>query len=286
MSNRTVAALLSGATLALWAATVPALACENPNALGVSRVMTIDTSGGPQFGNVQYRGRQPLRDKEVVLTFDDGPSNANTRAVLTALAAHCTKATFFMVGRMAVAYPKMVRAVAAGGHTIGLHTWSHKNLKGQPTGRAAGEIELGASAVSQALGRSPAAFFRFPYLSDPGSMINYLKDKDVGIFSIDVDSYDFRTRSGARMRRTVMRQLQKRGKGIVLMHDIQKSTARGIRGLLDDLKKGGYKIVHLTAKQPVTTLPEYDKKIAKNLRGSSSMAQRPISSVVETVKDN
>lgn len=258
MDNRGLLAALTGTALAFCYVGAATAACQNANALGVSRVLTIDTADGPQFGAVQYHARQPLRDKEVVLTFDDGPSSAHTRAVLAALAHHCTKATFFMVGRMAVVYPKMVRAVAAAGHTVGLHTWSHRNLQSISSRRAAGEIELGASAIARALGRQPAPFFRFPYLAAPSSMTAYLKGRGVGIFSIDIDSYDFRTRSGQRMRHTVMRQLKKRGRGIILMHDIQASTARGIRDLLDDLKKGGYKVVHMVAKSALKTLPNYD----------------------------
>jgi peptidoglycan-N-acetylglucosamine deacetylase len=258
MDKRCLLAALTGAALAFCNANAAAAACENANALGVSRVLTIDTTDGPQYGTLQYHANQPLQDKEVVLTFDDGPSGSHTPAVLAALAHHCTKATFFMVGRMAMAYPKMVRAVAAGGHTIGLHTWSHSNLHAISASRAAGEIELGASVVAHALGGPPAPFFRFPYLAAPGSMLSYLKSRGVGVFSIDIDSNDFRTRSGQHMRRTVMRQLRKRGRGIVLMHDIQTSTARGIRDLLDELKKGGYKVVHLVAKSTFKTRPEYD----------------------------
>jgi peptidoglycan/xylan/chitin deacetylase (PgdA/CDA1 family) len=262
MNKRCVlAALVCGVAVSIMGGVTDAgAACSNANALGVSRVLTVDTAAGPQFGSVQYHDLQPLKDKEVVLTFDDGPSGAHTPTVLAALAAHCTKATFFMVGRMAAAYPKLVRQVAADGHSIGLHTWSHRNLKAMSARRAAGEIELGASVVSHALGRPTAPFFRFPYLADPNSMISYLKGKGVGIFSIDIDSYDFRTRSGARMQRTVMRQLKKRGRGIILMHDIQTSTARGIRGLLDALKEGGYKVVHVVPKSTFKTRAEYDAK--------------------------
>jgi peptidoglycan-N-acetylglucosamine deacetylase len=255
----TPAALVAVLLVAAFAAEPALSACTNPNALGVSRTVTIDAQGGPQFGQLQYRENEPLRDKEVVLTFDDGPSTTNTQAVLDALTAHCTKATFFMVGRMAVAYPHMVRKVAEGGHTIAAHTWSHPNLKARSAPSAAGEIELGISAVSEALGRPMAPFFRFPYLADSKAMLDYLKSRDISAFSIGIDSYDFRTTNGDKMRRTVMRQLESRGKGIILMHDIQRSTARGIRGLLDELKAKGFKVVHFVPKVPVTTIGSYDE---------------------------
>src|SRR5439155_1593175 len=68
--------------------------CSNPNALGVSRVVEIDTTGGPGFGFEHFKSHDFLREGEVVLTFDDGPWPKNTPAVLAALAAHCTKAIF------------------------------------------------------------------------------------------------------------------------------------------------------------------------------------------------
>lgn len=279
-TRRLTAAILGIAASLTFADAVgtPLAAAEckgNGHALGVSRILKIDTTAGPKFGRVQYRDKEILGDKEVVLTFDDGPLAHNTRKVLDALAAHCTKATFFMVGRMAVAYPAMVREVAAAGHTVGIHTWSHKNLKAISPARAAGEIELGASAVGQALGKPVAPFFRFPYLADPSTIISYLQSRHVAIFSIGVDSLDFRTSSGDRMRRNVMRQLKARGRGIILMHDIQRSTAHGIQGLLDDLAKGGYKVVHLVPADDLKTRPEYDAYATELHKRRRTLANAP-----------
>ena len=245
--------------------------------LGVSRVVEVDTTGGLRFGRAQYKDFSFLKEGEVVLTFDDGPLRRYTTDVLNALEAECTKAIFFMVGRMAVTDPYIVREIDRRGHTIGTHTWSHKNLGGQSRARAIREIELGFSSVSEALGRPVAPFFRFPYLSDPNSMISYLKKRDIGIFSIDVDSKDFRTRSGPAMVSRTLAGIKRNGnKGVLLFHDIQRSTAKGVRGLLRKLKRGGYKIVHLVSKQPVTTLSSYDQAGRKELnRRKKSWSSRP-----------
>ena len=239
--------------------TVPAA-----NALGVSRVAEIDTSSGPLFG-APYREPSFLADGEVVLTFDDGPLRAYTVPVLDALAAHCVKATFFLVGRMAVADPEMVKEYARRGHTVGTHTWSHANLQALTPLKARAEIELGFSAVQQAMGKPLAPFFRFPFLRDPKSMIMHLQGRQIGIFSIDVDAKDFRTRDPGTVHRKVMADLARTKKGIVLFHDIQSSTARALPGLLAELKAKGYRIVHMQPKAPATTVAEFDTQAQQEL---------------------
>jgi Polysaccharide deacetylase len=114
----------------------PATPCGNPDALGVSRVVEVDTTGGPGFGFEHFKQLDFLTDKEVVLTFDDGPWPGNTPAVLKALADQCTKAVFFSIGKHATYHPEILKQVLAAGHTVGSHTWSHVNLNNKKmTGR-------------------------------------------------------------------------------------------------------------------------------------------------------
>jgi peptidoglycan-N-acetylglucosamine deacetylase len=233
-------------------------ACTGTNVLGVSRTVQIDTTTGPKFGFQYTDAVNFLEEGEVVLTFDDGPLRAYTRPVLEALAAQCTKATFFLVGRMAAADPEMVKEYARRGHTVGTHTWSHANLAHLGAPKARAEIEMGFSAVQQAMGKPIAPFFRFPYLSSSTSMANYLHSRQIATFSIDVDSKDYRTRDPGSVYRMVMGQLARSHKGIILFHDIQPSTARALPGLLADLKAKGYRIVHLVPKAPVATVAEFD----------------------------
>ena len=163
-------------------------ACGNPDALGVSRVVEIDTAGGPGFGFEQFKAYDFLRDREVVLTFDDGPWPGNTLAVLKALADQCTKALFFPIGKHAMWHPEILKQVAAAGHTVGSHTWSHGDLSKLTFEQAKEEFEKGVSAVRAALGTSEASFFRFPGLRNPPEMLAYLGTRNVGIFSTDMDS--------------------------------------------------------------------------------------------------
>ncbi len=243
----------------------PTNCLERTDVLGMSRVVEIDTTAGPRFGE-QYEENVFLEDGEVVLTFDDGPLRRYTKPILDILDRHCAKATFFSVGRMAVADPAMLQEIDRRGHTIGTHTWSHKKQRNLSQAGAQREIELGMSAVAAALGKPVAPFFRFPYLSDPNRSQKYLRSRGQGIFGIDVDSRDFSTRSGTVMAQRVLVRLKKKGKGIILFHDIQKSTATGLNGLLTQLKKRGYKVVHMVPKDTSKTVPRYDAIAAKRVK--------------------
>jgi len=273
--------------------------CSNPNAIGVSRVVEIDTTGGPGFGFEHFKAHDFLREGEVVLTFDDGPWPKNTPAVLAALAAHCTKAIFFPIGLHATYEPGLLKQVAAAGHAVGSHTWCHQDLsktKGHCliNGKVQtveynpiDEIEKGISAVRWAVGGPTAPFFRFPALRQPPELIEYLGKRNIGIFSADMDSFDFKMRKPEQVRQSVMSKLKKHGKGIVLMHDFQHATGEAAMDLLNDLKAGGYKIVFMKPKFPVTTIPSYDEQVLKvvSATGGAVGDTRPTSSVVKTIAE-
>jgi peptidoglycan/xylan/chitin deacetylase (PgdA/CDA1 family) len=264
-----------------------AVSCPgNPNALGVARTVQIDTTGGPGFGFEHFKTHDFLKPGEVVLTFDDGPWQNNTPAVLAALARHCTKATFFPIGKHATYYPEILRQVAAAGHTVGSHTWSHADLsKVKNPEDAKAEIEKGISAVHWALEGAPMApFFRFPALQHPPEMVTYLGERNIAIISTDMDSFDFKMRKPEQVIKSVMDKLKKHGKGIVLMHDFQHATAEGIGTLLDQLKLNGYKIVHMTAKSTLQTLPAYDEMMVKEQK-LPTVSTRPTSDVVKTINE-
>ena len=261
-------------------------ACANPDALGVARVVEIDTTGGPGFGFEHFKQLDFLADKEVVLTFDDGPWPGNTPAVLKALADECTKAVFFPIGKHATYHPEILRQVAAAGHTVGAHTWSHANLNSKKMTEqlAKDEIEKGYSAVKLALGAAPSPFFRFPELQHGPAAMAYLGSRNVAIFSCDLDSFDFRARDAGQIVNTVMTKLDKQGKGIILMHDFQKHTAEALPALLRRLKAGGYKVVQMKAKTPLQTLAAYDEALVKDIKVPVA-STRPVGSVVQTVSE-
>src|SRR5450830_1281058 len=269
------------------AAPAPAkAACNNPNALGVERVVQIYTTGGPGFGFEHFKAYDFLRDKEIVLTFDDGPWPGNTPAVLKALADQCTKALFFPIGKHAGWHPEILKQVAAAGHTIGSHTWSHKDLSKLTEQEGKDEIEKGIAAVSIALGNQPVApFFRFPALRHPPELLKYAGDRNLGVFSTDMDSFDFKMRKPEQVVASVMKKLEKHGKGIILMHDFQQATAHAAPELLKQLKEGGYKVVQVVGKTPAEPIKEYTDAVLKEMGGGLETA-RPMSSVIQTIQGN
>jgi peptidoglycan/xylan/chitin deacetylase (PgdA/CDA1 family) len=276
----------SVAPVAATPAATPAPAkCDNPNALGVSRVVEIDTSSGPGFGFEHFKAYDFLRDKEIVLTFDDGPWPGNTERVLNALAEQCTKAMFFNIGKHAGWHPEIVKKVAAAGHTIGTHTWSHKDLSRLTDDEAKAEIEEGIAAVSIALGNKPVdPFFRFPALRHPPAMLKYLAERHIATFSTDMDSFDFKIHKPELVIKSVMSKLEKHGKGIILMHDFQHATSEALPELLKQLKAGGYKVVQVKGKTPVEPIKEYTDIVLKEMGGGLDEA-RPMSSVIHDISN-
>ena len=262
--------------------------CNNPDALGIGRVVEIDTTGGPGFGFEHFKQMDFLRDKEVVLTFDDGPWPENTPSVLKTLANECTTGIFFPIGKHATWHPEILKQVAAAGHVIGSHTWSHQDLNrgkyAKDQNAAKDEIEQGISAVKWALGAPPAPFFRFPALQHPPAMVTYLGERNIGIWSCDLDSFDFKASKPDVIINTVFAKLNKLGKGIILMHDFQKHTAEALPALLRRLKTEGYKVVQVKAKEPVKSLPQYDEMLVKEA-ALPTVTTKPVSAVVRDVTE-
>ncbi|HEX8827110.1 MAG TPA: polysaccharide deacetylase family protein [Xanthobacteraceae bacterium] len=286
----TAPAASSGAATPPPAPKSASASCANPDAFSVSRVVEIDTTGGPAFGTEHFKQYDFLRDKEVVLTFDDGPWPENTPAVLKALQDNCAKATFFEIGEHATWRPDLTKELVAAGMTVGTHTWSHKDLAKNPYAKdieqAKQEIEMGVSAVHMAAAGGPVApFFRFPDLQQPAELMTYLGTRNIATFSTDIDTFDFKLHKPDDVIKSALTKLAKNGKGIVLMHDFQHGTAEAMPELLRQLKANGYKLVHMVPKEPVTTLAKYDDMVRAQDKFSATNNTRPESSVVKTISE-
>jgi peptidoglycan/xylan/chitin deacetylase (PgdA/CDA1 family) len=249
--------MLAAAGLALACAIAPAYAdCGDPGALGISRTITVDTTGGPAFGSMQRYGSLGLQPGEVVLTFDDGPLPGRTDKVLDALKAACVTATFFTVGRMARAYPDLLKREEAEGQTIGTHSWSHPlTLSRLSYDAGSRQIDRGIEAITGLLGHAPAPFFRFPGFGATRALREKLAGENIAIFGADVVGSDWTRISADAIRLNVLRRLKEHDGGIVMLHDIKKATAKMLPQLLADLKLAGYRIVAIVpATPPVAAL--------------------------------
>lgn len=243
--------------LAATAATAAHAAdCPRKDALGTSRIMAVDPQAFPRVGLKSFPQSLPLANKEVVLTFDDGPFPATTTKVLNALAGECVQATFFLIGRNAEANPAIVRRIAAAGHSIGHHTWSHRPLDkiGQP--QAIEEIDRGIAADEMALHgearRIPSTpFFRFPGFASTPTLLTSLQSRGIAVFGADLWASDWEPMSPDQQLQLLTSRLDHAGRGIILLHDTKAQTANMLPAFLRYLKKNDYKVVHLVASQPV-----------------------------------
>jgi hypothetical protein len=140
----------------------------HPDALGTSRVLALDPTEYPRVGRMQYPDSLPLNDKEVVLTFDDGPLLPYSNQILDILASQCVKATYFLVGEMARAFPATVRRIYEEGHTIGTHSEDHPTRFGQlPVEKMRHEIDWGNFGRQRVIGRFQISRAVLPH-SGPG----------------------------------------------------------------------------------------------------------------------
>ena len=259
LTTRSRAAFLTALGIAVAIAAPGALAANaadcpgNSGSLGTSRTIVVDPKEHARIGAMQYGETLPLEDHEVVLTFDDGPLPAHTNAVLDILAAQCVKATFFMVGRMAKEYPKDVQRVYEAGHTIGTHSENHPTFFGKlPPERMAAEIDDGIAHVSAALGDPSrlAPFFRIPGLRRGDLLEAELGKRDLMTWSADFPADDWRHISSAQVVNYALTRLEAKGKGVLLLHDIQARTQAALPVILRELKARGYRIVHVVPATP------------------------------------
>ena len=239
---------------------VPAFAMQcldNPDALGTSRVLTIGPDKFSHIGSMQYKQTLPLNDHEVVVTFDDGPLPPYTDVILKILASQCVRANYFLIGKMAHAYPYLVQRIYNAGHTVGTHTLDHPlTLNHRRLPLVAYEVDGGIAAVEAAIGnpKAVAPFFRIPGLARSDTVDSFLASQSLVTWSADVVADDwFRRITPNQIVQRAMQRLDAKGRGILLLHDIHPATAMALPSLLKQLKEHGYQVVHVV---PMGELPK------------------------------
>ena len=221
--------------------------------------MPVGVSDTPRVGLKSFATTLPLADKEVVLTFDDGPFPPTTRRVLSALADECVHATFFLIGQNAAHNPELVRKIVADGHSVGTHTWSHRLLDRVGQNVAEDEINRGLTAVERIIGTptaprtadqapapgEPTRFFRFPGFVSTPKLLDELNARNMVIFGADLWASDWNKMTPDQEFSQVVGRLKAAGKGIILFHDIKAQTAAMLPGFLRFLKDNGYHVVQV-----------------------------------------
>lgn len=238
-----------------WIAAAQAADCPRQGTLGTSRVLAVDAATTPQVGLKSFPQTLPLRDHEVVLTFDDGPWPRTTAPVLAALAHECVRATFFLIGKPASEHPDLVRKIAAEGHTIGHHTWSHRSLMRIKPGEATEEIDHGISAVELALHgvatTTPSTpFFRFPGFESTPATLDLLQSRGIVVFGADFWASDWNPMTPKQELKLITDRLKAARKGIILFHDPKANTAAMLPAFLRYLMDNDYHVVSVAPVSP------------------------------------
>jgi peptidoglycan/xylan/chitin deacetylase (PgdA/CDA1 family) len=249
--------LLRAAVVAWFALTaaVQAADCPRQGVLGTSRVLSVDAASFPRVGLKSFAQTLPLADKEVVLTFDDGPFAPTTTRILEALAHECARATFFLIGKSAAANPALVRRIAAEGHSIGHHTWSHPNLAHIAPSKAIEDIDRGITADEVALhGRADGVpmtpFFRCPYFETTPALLDLLQSRGMVVFGADLWASDWEQMTPQQELKLITDRVRAAGKGIILFHDSKARTAAMLPDFLRYLRDNQYHVVQVVASSP------------------------------------
>src|ERR1700744_142268 len=238
-----------------WTAAARAAECTNKDALGTSRILEVDAATTPRVGLKSFPQTLPLEDHEVVLTFDDGPWPPTTPKVLAALAHECVRATFFLIGKPASEHPDLVRRIAAEGHTIGTHSWTHPDLAQLKPEDAVAQINDGISAVETVLHGVPTTtpttpFFRFPGFQSTQATLDLLQSRGIVVFGADLWASDWEEMTPQQELERLTDRLKVARKGIILLHDPKAHTTAMLPVFLRYLKENGYRVVHLVPTPP------------------------------------
>ena len=217
-----------------------------------SKEVILDTKGG------SFYVTGDLPEKHFAFTFDDGPHESRTERLLDVLEKDKTLATFFVVGRMAQQRPEVVLKTAEKGHAIGNHSHTHANMPKLPKAKALAEIHKGFNSIYEALKGSSykvAPFFRFPYGAHRADTRKLLKKENMGEFFWNIDTLDWKHRNPKKLFNYAMKQINKRGRGIILMHDVQEQTVIVVPWMIKAMKEKGYKTVVFRSKTPIGEKP-------------------------------
>jgi peptidoglycan/xylan/chitin deacetylase (PgdA/CDA1 family) len=234
-------------TLGLLSGVAQARDC-GPDALGTLRTFTVKT--GERTGIGHGYPAMGLAKGEIILTFDDGPSPKTTPQILDTLAKDCIQATFFMIGKHAEANPELAKQVREAGHSIGSHTYSHRELNHLAPEDATADIARGFEAVDKAAFGSAADrphLFRFPGFKSTPALVDFVTSHHGLVVDRNFGANDWRGDPADVEFARFKERLQHMDRGIVILHDVQPETVKLLPMVIAELKARHMKILHLVA---------------------------------------
>ena len=167
------------------------------------------------YGRTLTHGDDP---QQIALTYDDGPNDPHTQRLLDVLALHNAKATFFLIGKYVRQRPEIARAVAAAGHEIGNHTYTHPNLIFVSQRQLRQELENCRKAIEDALGKSPT-IFRPPFGGRRPGVLSTARAMGLQTIMWSITGYDWNAQSPESILNKVTPSLKSNRGEIVLLHD-------------------------------------------------------------------
>lgn len=207
----------------------------------------VDAVGGlidctPIRGRVVFR--MPARIRAVALTFDDGPDPDHTPRLLEILAEHSARATFFLVGERAERHPELVRRIAAEGHTLGNHTYSHKNCSKIDIREMIAELDHTDRVVHDAGVSASALPFRPPWGKLSLAQYCHLLSTGRPIVLWSCNPYDFRSEAPAIARHCS----SAKPRDVILLHDRFPHTREALPEIITSLRHRRIEFVGLNTK--------------------------------------
>jgi len=187
--------------------------------------------------------RGDYQSKKIALTFDAGASPRPTPLILDTLARHHVHATFFLTGKWIAQNPQLTRRIAAEGHEIGNHTYSHKRLTSLSAGEIAREIDRTEQLVMKLTGHSTKPLLRVPFGARDERVEQVLADLGYRSVYWDVDSWDSVKKdiTSDEIEKRVISKI--RNGSVVLMHCGSEASAEALDSLLKELDDAGYQQV-------------------------------------------
>jgi peptidoglycan/xylan/chitin deacetylase (PgdA/CDA1 family) len=184
-------------------------------------------------------------DRVIALTFDDGPHGRYTPGVLEPLAAAGVAASFFVIGEYVELHPDLMRALAAAGHTIGIHGWTHTRFTELTPAALDDELDRCIAAVLETAGVRPR-YVRAPYGPIDATISDRLTARGLVPVKWSVDPEDWRHPQPGEIERHVVERLAP-GQ-IVLLHDGMRdaeTTIAALPGTIAAVRERGYRFVAL-----------------------------------------